>query len=39
LLCQHLATPLEDAVEGDEGGLVLLRHKVRRMFLLNLSAQ
>jgi hypothetical protein len=21
LLCQHLATPLKDAVEGDEGGL------------------
>src|SRR3984893_10568617 len=23
--CQHLATPLKDAVEGDEGGLVVLR--------------
>jgi hypothetical protein len=21
LLCQHLATPLKDAVEGDEGGV------------------
>jgi hypothetical protein len=29
LLCQHLATPLKDAVEGDEGGLVTFRRKIR----------